>query len=407
MRIVLALLFYDKATAALGPERYLETLSFDRALGTALARAGHHVEMVLLSPFDASIEREGVPFHFVAAGRAARAIGSLGARFGQEPSTRQPALRAIDVIARLRPDVVHFHGTTLHLNLALLAARSHGRALVVQYHGGGAARGPLARALQRFGLARADRVLFTSAAQARPFIDAGVLAGPARVAEIPEVSTLLRPPPRDEARRLSGLVGDPLFLCAGRLHPVKDPLTVLRGFEIVARRWPGARLYFCYLSDELLPALLAEVARSPLLASRVTFLGLIAPTQMEAVLGSADFLLQASLREVASYAVIEAISAGVLPVVTRIDAFEAITEGGRHGVLFPPGDAEALARGVLAVDLATLPARRLTLRAHFDAHLSFSALARRLEAIYTELLTPPAFPKARATSPSRDPRETT
>ena len=51
-----------------------------------------------------------------------------------------------------------------------------------------------------------------------------------------------------------------------------------------------------------------------------------------------------------------------------------------------PRDPEALARGVLAVDLRELPARRAAVRAHFDAHLSFAALARRLEAIYRRLL---------------------
>jgi glycosyltransferase involved in cell wall biosynthesis len=271
--------------------------------------------------------------------------------------------------------------------LALLAARlGRAPALVVQHHGGGPAQNPITRALQRRGLARADRVLFTSAEQARPFLAAGLLDGPSRVETAMEISTRLEPLPQDEARRRSGLVGDPLFVSAGRLHPEKDPFTTLRGFEIVSQSWPGSRLYFCYLTDELLPQLRRYVDQQPALAERVRFLGRLPHADMAAILSSADFLLQSSLREVASYAVTEAMAMGAIPVLTRIDAFEALTDGGRQGVLFATGDHEGLSRGVLALDLRELPARRAAVRAHFESHLSFPALALRLEGIYRKLL---------------------
>jgi len=177
-----------------------------------------------------------------------------------------------------------------------------------------------------------------------------------------------------------------VFVSAGRLHPEKNPLTVLRGFEIIARSWREARLYLCYTSDELLPSLRGYVAERPALGERVRFLGRVAHEDMPAILGSADFFVQASLREVASYAAIEAVAAGAVPVLSRIGPFEAITAGGRFGVLFAVGDAEDLAQRVLAVDRSELPALRVALRAHFDAHLSFPALARRLETIYAEAI---------------------
>jgi len=386
VRIVFALLHYDEARVAAGPGGYLASLPLQRELAGRLARAGHDVEVVFLYPNDATLERDGARFRFVAAGRAARALGAAAARLGRGRAYYEPAFRAVEAIAAARADVVHFHGTALAVNLALMAARLGPAALVVQHHGGGPARNPITRALQRFGLSRAHRLLFTSRAQAGPFVAAGLLDGLGRVETAIEVSTPLEPPALEEARRTSGLAGDPVFVAAGRLHPHKDPLTVLRGFEIIARSWPGARLYLCYLTDELLPELRRFVGERPVLAERVRFLGRLPHERMAAVLGSADFLLQGSLREVAGYAVIEAMAAGALPVVTRIDAFEEITEGGRQGVLFAPGDFEALARGVLAIDRAELPARRAAVRAHFAARLSFEALARRLEEIYVRLL---------------------
>jgi glycosyltransferase involved in cell wall biosynthesis len=386
MRIVFALLYYDEARAAEGPARYLDGLPLHRGLGGELARAGHQVEVVFHFPADATLVDQGVRFRFVAPGRGARAVGALAKLSGRGRSYYEPAARAVAAITAAGADVVHFHGTVMHLNLALLARRLRGPALVVQHHGGGPARNPLTRRLQRIGFARADRLLFTSAAQARPFVAAGVLDGPGRVETAVEISTPLRPPPRDEARRQSGLAGEPIFVSAGRLHPDKDPLTTLRGFEIIARSWPAARLYFCYLTGELLPALRRYLDDRPELAGRVGFLGRVPHGEMAAILGSADFLLQSSLREVAGYAVVEAMAAGALPVVTRIDAFEEITDHGRQGLLFEIGDAEGLARGVLALDLRELPARRAAIRAHFDARLSFAALARRLEVIYAPLV---------------------
>jgi glycosyltransferase involved in cell wall biosynthesis len=386
MRVVFALLYYDEAQAAGGPTPYLESEPLDRELGLALAHAGHEVEVVIHFPIDAILDHGRVRVRFVAPGSGAHALGSLAKRLGRARAYYEPALRAIDAIAAAEADVVHFHGTVMHLNLALLAARLARPALVVQHHGGGPAKNPLTWALQRRGLGRADRLLFTSAAQALPFVRAGLLDDTSRVETALEISTLLRAPLPDEARRRSGLVGDPIFVSAARLHPDKDPFTALRGFEIIARSWPEARLYLCYLTDELLPALCRYIEERPALAERVRFLGRVPHDEMAAILGSADFLLQASLREVAGYAVVEAMAAGALPVVSRIDAFEEITDGGRHGVLFAPRDPEALARGVLSLEPTELRARRSLLRAHFEDHLSFAALARRLEAIYTQVL---------------------
>jgi glycosyltransferase involved in cell wall biosynthesis len=387
MKIVFALLYYDEARAAGGAARYLELVPLHRELSVAMARAGHEVEVIVHFPVDAILDDEGVRFRFVAPGPGARAIGSLTKRMGRARAYYEPALRAIGAIARAGADVVHFHGTAMHVNLALLARRLDGAAaLIVQYHGGGPAQNRLTRAIERYGLSRADRVLFTAAGQARPFFAAGVLDGAGRVESALEISSPIAPPSRDEARKSTGMAGDPVFVSAGRMHPDKDPLTMLRGFEIIARSWPEARLYLCYLTGELLPEVRRFVEERPALAARVHFLGTLNHGEMSAVLASADFLLQASLREVAGIAIVEAMAAGALPVITRIPAFEAMTDGGRHGVLFAPGDAEEMARGVLALNLDQLPARRALVQAHFEEHLSFAAMARRLGIIYGAVL---------------------
>ncbi len=76
----------------------------------------------------------------------------------------------------------------------------------------------------------------------------------------------------------------------------------------------------------------------------------------------------------------------MIPAVTDIPSFRAMTAGGRHGLLFPPGDPEALARAVLAVPRSEIAARSAAVRAHFERDLSFEAMAEKLEAIYREVL---------------------
>jgi glycosyltransferase involved in cell wall biosynthesis len=106
---------------------------------------------------------------------------------------------------------------------------------------------------------------------------------------------------------------------------------------------------------------------------------------MEAIYSSADFLLQGSRREFSGYAVLEAMACGAIPAISDIPSFRAMTCGGRYGVLFPPGDHEALARGVLAVPPGEIPARSVEVRARFERALSFPAMAARLEEVYREL----------------------
>ena len=389
LRVVFGLLYYDETRAKVGPANYLKLVPLHRELAVETARLGHEVDVVMHFASDAVVEDGGVRFRFVAPRRGARAVGALAKRFGRGRAFYEPALGAIDAIAAARADVVHFHGTSTHLNLALLAARLRGPRLVVQFHGGGPARTAATRALQRYGLSRADRLLFTSPKQAIPFVDAGVLEGTARVETALEISSPMVFPGRDEARWATGFRGSPIFLSVGRMHPDKDPLTMLRGFEIVARHWREARLYCCYSSEELLPEVRRFLGERPDLAGRVELLGRVPYAEMAPVFASADFLLQASLREVAGIAIVESIAAGAFPVLTRIAAFEEMTDAGRLAVLFDPGDAEGLARGVLSVDLATLPARRRALREHFEARLSYAAMARHFDGIDRRILAEP------------------
>jgi glycosyltransferase involved in cell wall biosynthesis len=86
--------------------------------------------------------------------------------------------------------------------------------------------------------------------------------------------------------------------------------------------------------------------------------------------------------EYSGFVPLEAMACGVVPVLTDLPSFRAMTADGRYGVLFEAGDDAGLARRVLRLDREKLSSLRAEVRAHFERELSFRALADRLEAVY-------------------------
>jgi glycosyltransferase involved in cell wall biosynthesis len=391
MRVCFAVLHYDPRVASHDFEEYLDRLPIHRELPGEVATRGHEVHVVHLYPLRGQVSVNGARHYFEPPSPAFRLLPTtLGSRFRRDPAAYQPALQAVRRIQSIRPDVVHFHGLNLTWNLWLLTLLlDHQIPMVAHYHGGLPPRNELARWAIRSATRRISRFLFTTAEHANPFV-AEVGLDPRKVVEFFETSTTIQTRDRVESRCQTGLVGDPVFLWTGRLHGVKDPLTALRGFEHIARVWSESRLYLYYLTDELLPQLRAFVAERPELASRVEFRGRVPWAELEAVYNSADFFLQASRREVNGYAPLEAMATGTVPVLTDIPSFRAMTEDGRYGVLFPPGDDVALARRVLEVRRADLPKFSCQVRQRFSTALSFPALAMSLEQVYDGLLGEPS-----------------
>jgi glycosyltransferase involved in cell wall biosynthesis len=121
---------------------------------------------------------------------------------------------------------------------------------------------------------------------------------------------------------------------------------------------------------------------------RVRFLGYVTGDAKHALLASADYLIIPSLwYENAPVAVIEASAYGLGVIASRIGGLPELVHEGRTGVLFPPGDASALAavmRGLLHGDMA-LPALAAESRALADAH-TVDRMVENYLGRYAELL---------------------
>jgi glycosyltransferase involved in cell wall biosynthesis len=226
-------------------------------------------------------------------------------------------------------------------------------------------------------VADVDAIFFTAEEQARPWRSAGILTSRHAIHAVPEASRRVRRVAREEARRRSGVHGEPALLWVGRLVPTKDPLTVLEGFARVLPRLPQARLTYVYQDAALVEELRARLEAQAELRARVRLAGKLDRTALADCLSAADIFVLGSHAEGSGYALIEALACGLVPVVTDIPSFRALTDRGRLGALWPPGDAGALAEAVVGVAERSMEERRAAILRYFEAELSWPAVGRR------------------------------
>jgi glycosyltransferase involved in cell wall biosynthesis len=326
------------------------------------------------------------------ADRACRGVDYLLRADGDGPRARPWTLprRLHRAAAALRPDLVHVNGLQFASQISQLRrALPRRTALVVQDHGGvpvAAKRASLRQALLRSGLRAADAFMFTSTEQGEPWREASLIGASQPVYGVPEASRAMRALPREQARELSGIRGDPAILWVGHLDANKDPPTVLEGFARALPQLPGARLTMIYDKEDLMPALQERLTAMPLLAGRVELRGRVPHQAIAACFSAADIFVLGSHRESCGFALIEALLCGAAPVVTDIPSFRALTTGGMHGALWPPGDAAAFAKALAAIARQDLAGQRERIIAYAERELSWPAVGRRAMQVYTEVL---------------------
>ena len=133
-----------------------------------------------------------------------------------------------------------------------------------------------------------------------------------------------------------------------------DPDTAIRGFELFVRG--GHDAHFTMLGHGPLARHLETLTGQLGIACRVTRLGVISDASAIAQhLRGADVYLSTAVSDGASASLFEAMACGAFPVVADIPANREWITHGRNGLLFPPGDAVALANALTsAFDSAAL-----------------------------------------------------
>ena len=319
-----------------------------------------------------------VHFQVGSEGRDEGFFGKL-ARLAVSPFTLAAAM------VRLGAAVLHIN-TSLNAkaywrDLAyLLVAKLCGARVLYQVHGGTleefAPRGPF-DLFVRATLRLADAVVVLSRAQLEAFrarlpqhvvevVPNGIDCAPYARCERPA-------PERDAALRL---------IYVGRLAPAQGLLETIEGLRLARSRGVAARLVLTGTGPE--EPQLREYVREAGLTRDVAFVGPAYGQQKAQLLAQADAFVLASYSEGLPYSLLEAMAAGVAPIVTAVGAIPDVVTEGEHGVFVPPRDAEAIADAIarLAADRSALARMSTACRARITGGYSLERLARDFSALY-------------------------
>ena len=298
-----------------------------------LREAGADVRLVTLHPLS-----PGLPGTHVV--RAARGLGKTRYLFARKE------LRAL--LQDLDPDLVIGYYVTSY---GLMATLSWDGPLVVAAAGSDIMRtADILRAqIARFVLKRCDLVVSWAEHMSRALITRG--ADSKRIMVLPrgiDTATFSADGPVCRPATPFSIVW------TRSLKRVYDPDTAIRGFERFVRS--GHDAHFTMLGDGQLARHIETLADQLGIASRLTRLGVIAHASAIAQhLRGADVYLSAAVSDGASASLFEAMACGAFPVVADIPANREWITHGRNGLLFPPGDAVALANALAdAFDSAAL-----------------------------------------------------
>ena len=392
LHVVLVIYLYEPDLET--PQMLLDRYSTIGPIARALHEEGAEVTVLQRFHRNVSFEDNGVRFEFCVDACDANL------RKWQIPHAFHRAVRESCARQASKSLVVHVQGLLYPLQTRFLRnALPFQPAMVAQHHAEKPWNG-IRRPLQQWGLRSVNGFFFAARELAEGWIDQGLISKEQQIFEVMEGSTFFRCEDRTAARARTGLSGAPILLWVGNLKANKDPLTVLAGFEQLLQHVPAARLYMAYRATDLLPAVQERITASSSLRGAVTLLGNVEHPKLEDIYNSADYLVSGSHSEGSGFAVAEAMACGVIPVVTRIPSFMAMTDDGRAGACWTAGDPDALSRALRHVLQQPVEALSRQARGIFDQRLGYPAIARASLRAYAEL-TSPMVRSVRASSSRR------
>jgi len=293
------------------------------------------------------------------------------------------------VIASFRPQILHSHGSQ-DTWTSVFANRFGGPGLphlMTRHNSKRVANNAANRWLYRRGL---DRLVVVSGGvleRYEAFFRRGVL-DPARVPVIPSSIDFARYDAALDPARLRGELGvdaaASLVGQVGRLVHDKGPDVLVRAFATVLDAHPSAHLVFVGTGtlESPLHALVAELG----LDGRVHFLGF--RNDVPDLTAALDVAVLASVDCDASPASVkEAMYLRKPVVVTNIGGLREMVDDRETGRVVAPGDADALARAILAAldDPAVSAAMGDRAREIVRTRYSLAALANAYEKVYAEM----------------------
>ena len=346
------------------PAEWLEHIKFYTGVLQALAKK-HEVISIELIDFEGEYVQNFVHYRF---------------KRISKPELYFP-IKLHHFIKATKPDVVIVHG--LHFSFQIIQLRMVlGKyvKIIAQHH----AEAPFKRfrkPLQQLADKYIKAYLFASKEIGIEWVEKGNLASAAKIFEVMEVSSTFYPLEREKISKGLNITKTLTFLWVGRLNNNKDPLTVVKAFLQFSLVFPSAKLFMIYQSEELLPDISNLIDKYPIDKCSITLIGKVPHQDLLYWYNNSDFIISGSKYEGSGTAVCEAMSCGCIPIVTDIPAFRMITNNGQYGLIYQPGNPEALLSSLKkAIDIDLFDMRTQVID-HFKDKLSFDAIASDIEQV--------------------------
>lgn len=283
-----------------------------------------------------------------------------------------------------RADLLHIHlshgGSVVRKAFPIVVAGWRGVPVVIHAHSYNFAAWfrdtpPAVQRGVRTVLARADRWLILGNDLAVEYTEVLDL-DPARVAVLHNPAPAPRVHVPDPAAPIVG-VG------LGRLGQRKGTYDVIEAARRLDER-TRSRIHIVLAGDDEVAQARAASADLPCIEIR----DWVGPAERDELLARATFFLLPSYDEGLPMALLEALAAGLVPVVTPVGAISDVIEAGRNGYLVTPGDSEAIAAAITEIvddpqHTATLSAAATATAAEFSVENWHAELL----SVWTELCT--------------------
>lgn len=295
-------------------------------------------------------------------------------------------------VAALRGyDVVNIHSSDFLLDYLAFTRPFHRRPLVLSTHGG-YFHTPWGRRFKRlyFGLVTraalrfVDRVVCDSESDYRLYARV-VPADKVRLVhdgiDYTGFSTIPRRPERGR------------LLSLGRLARHKGIDDLIRLIPVLRADIPEARLIVVGPDWERIRAECEALARDLGVGDVVEFKGCLADEAVREEIGRAEYFVSASRYEGFGISLLEAMSAGLTPIVNRIRRFEEVIADGENGFMVDFGNVDQAQAGMIrALRVAEAVRRQMSAHARATAsEYAWERVAGRYEEAYRQAMAGPAI----------------
>jgi glycosyltransferase involved in cell wall biosynthesis len=277
-----------------------------------------------------------------------------------------------------KPDVILVQGFVFVLQVMFLRkAVGKDVIILVQHHGEKPFKG-IKGFLQRRADASINGYLFTSLHNATAWLDKKVIGNTTKCFEVLSASANFTRKDKNACKQYLGIPGNHNFLWVARLNVNKDPLTVVSAFEKYLLINGESKLYMIFQTEELLARLQLKISQSTVLQKGLQLVGKVAHEKLPDWYTACEFFISGSHAEGSGYALVEAMVCGCIPVVTAIPSFKKITAAGEYGLLFEPGNTEALLEKLVATGNLDVEKFSAAIQIYSSEHLSYKAVADQI-----------------------------